>query len=90
MRPGFCIDLTTVKANGQHWDLAKEEDQKEFEELQAKEEPKLLIGSPPCTDYCPLLRLSQSKEEVDERRRVGGDMHIRVCAAGYRRQLEAN
>ena len=57
LRPGFCIDLTTQNKSGEFWDLSKTQDQAELEKLQDEERPEFLIGSPPCTDFCGLLRL---------------------------------
>eukprot|EP00974_Lingulodinium_polyedra_P129174 11209057-Lingulodinium_polyedra.AAC.1 len=67
LRPGFVVDLTTRREDGEYWDLSREEDQEELERVQAVQEPYLLIGSPPCTDFCGLLRLSKSELEIERR-----------------------
>ena len=87
---GVCVDLTTRRSDGEYWDLSRKEDVKELEKLQAEENPLLMIGSPPCTTFCPLLRLRYTAEEIKERRRREGEPHIRVCMDAYTRQLEAN
>ena len=92
LRPGFCVDLTTRKPDGQTWDLTRKEDEELLKELQEIEQPKILIGSPPCTDFCGLLRLRLSKKEMEarqERQPDGGKEHIRRAARAYRRQLDA-
>ena len=92
LRPGFCVDLTTRRPDGEMWDLTRPEDEKVLEKLQEKETPKLLIGSPPCTDFCGLLRLRHSKEEIrarQERKPDGGKEHVRRAVRAYKRQLDA-
>jgi hypothetical protein len=69
MVPGFCVDLATRKANGEFWDLTKEPDCEELERTQAREQPRLVIGPPPCATFCPLLRIRQTEKEVEKRQR---------------------
>ena len=89
LRPGFCVDLTTKKSDGEYWDLSKNGDIEELQKLQAEEEPLILIGSPPCTTFCPLLRLRSSADAVRERQRLEGEPHVRTCIEAYARQLAA-
>eukprot|EP00971_Amphidinium_carterae_P343645 6483531-Amphidinium_carterae.2 len=58
-----------------------------LKELQEKERPQLLIGSPPCTSFCQLLRLSKTEDEVQEARSEGV-AHLRVCIDACKRQLQ--
>ena len=87
LTPGFCVDLTTEKPSGGHWDLSRTEDVRELEQLQEREKPRLLIGSPPCKDFCRLLLFRISKEEMAERQEQGGKQHIRTAVDAYWRQL---
>ena len=89
LRPGFCVDLTTTKPDGEHWDLSKPSDVEALENVQRKEQPHLLVGSPPCTTFCPLLRLRSGADEIRERQQTEGEPHMRVAVAAYWRQLEA-
>ena len=86
--PGFCIDLSTQRSDGQYRDLSRAEDKKLFEALQRDEQPQLLVGSPPCTDFCGLLRLSMTESEVEERKERSGKPHMRTCVEAYWRQLD--
>ena len=89
LRPGFCVDLTTKKSDGQCWDLTQKGDIEELKRLQVEEEPYVLIGSPPCTTFCPLLRLKFSAQEIRERQKREGEPHVRTCITAYERQLAA-
>ena len=87
LRAGFCVDLSTEKPNGEHWDLTRDEDKAMLKKLQTQEKPEIVIGSPPCTDFCTLLRLRLTATEVEARRREGAK-HVETAAAAYRRQLD--
>ena len=70
--PGIAVDLSTRKANGEFWDLRKEEDQKELEVVLEEQLPELLIGSPPCAAHSVARTWSNRKrdpkvvQELDE------------------------
>ena len=55
LKAGFCVDLTHEKPFVGLWDPSREADRQEFRHLQDREWPEILIGSPPCTTFCPLL-----------------------------------
>eukprot|EP00971_Amphidinium_carterae_P127375 2523719-Amphidinium_carterae.2 len=55
LQTGFFINMTAMRDEGNYWDLGQDEDQQMLKELQEKERPQFLIGSPPCTSFCPLL-----------------------------------
>ena len=63
-RPGF---------GGQAWGFGKPEDRAEAERRIERDPPPLLVGSPPCTDWCALrVHLNRPRLEpadVAERRR---------------------
>ena len=69
---GIAVDLSTRKANGEFWDLRKEEDQKELEVVLEEQLPELLIGSPPCAAHSVARTWSNRKrdpkvvQELDE------------------------
>ena len=65
LRPGFAIDLSVVK-KGEHWNLSREEDQRELKRTQRRERPLFLIGSPPCGPFSPLQNLSKDKRTEEE------------------------
>lgn len=88
LRPGFCVDLSTTRADGTHWDLTRDQDARELEFLQRSEQPEILIGSPHCTDFCPLLHLHYSKHEIEQRIEAGDRVHMKRACEAYARQLE--
>ena len=55
LREGFVVDLTTARANGTMWDLSLEDDKAELRRVQNREQPELLIGSPPSDEFSSLL-----------------------------------
>ena len=89
LRGGFAIDLTVQKKNGEFWDLNKASDEEELEKLQEEEDPEALIGSPPCTVYSILRRLSDHKRDPDvvRKEREEGRHHIGVSVRAYARQM---
>lgn len=89
MVPGFCVwDLSTTRADGTPWDFSRAEDKKLLEQLQQEEKPELLVGSPPRTDCCALLRLSMTEAQVEERKEASGKPHIRTCCSADWGQVE--
>jgi len=87
LRPGFAIDLTTTKPDGMHWDLDRPEDKELLKELQRTEEPYIVIGSPPCTEFSSLMRLNYGPEELARRQEEFGMPHLRTAVETYKRQL---
>ena len=55
LREGFAVDLTTARANGTMWDLSLEDDKAELRRVQNREQPELLVGSPPSDEFSSLL-----------------------------------
>ena len=92
VRPGFAVDLLERKPYGEHagefWDLLKESDVKELEELVDYEKPKFLTGSPPCDPFSALLSIS--KYRCDPKRREAsferGKKHLHTAISFYRKQ----
>ena len=50
-REGFAVDLTTARANGTMWDLSFEDDKAGLRRVQNREQPELLVGSPPSKSF---------------------------------------
>ena len=61
LRPGFAIDLSEKKADGEFWNLNKPADVEELHNLLEKDEPLLLTGSPPCNLFSRLQYISWYK-----------------------------
>jgi len=88
---GLCVDLSTTKADGEYWDLLKSEDVELLEKLQEEQQPRLLTGSPPCTVFSTLRRLSDRKRDpatVQKEQEEGKEM-LRTACEAYRRQYTA-
>ena len=88
LRPGFCIDLTAQDQKDEYRDLSRDEDQHELEQLQGREKPEFHKGSPPFTDFCKLLRIKLSKQEIEQRQVPEGKPFVRTFKKAYWRQLE--
>ena len=89
--PGYAVDLCETKPNSEeHWDLSREEDRKELEELIDAEEPRLLTGGPPCEAFSRLQALNQKRvsPEVRKKRREQGEQHLHLSIKMYRKQME--
>eukprot|EP00971_Amphidinium_carterae_P038489 757022-Amphidinium_carterae.1 len=75
------VDLTTLRDDGQRWDLSAAEHRLELEQLQSREGQDLLLGSPSSAVYNSLAALSQTAEQrqhLQEERQA----HLKA----YRRQ----
>jgi len=78
---GLSMDLLTG------WDFEKKEDRSKAEEHQEKEKPLLLVGSPMCTMFSKLQRLSAWTDEKEEKL-MKSIRHIQWCCEMYRRQMQ--
>ena len=87
LRPSFFIDMTAKRDDGEYWDLGTEGDQRRLVCMQSEHRPDLLIGSPPCTSFCALLRLSKAEAEIAEMQEEG-KKHVRACIGAYERHLK--
>ena len=71
LAPGSTFDLRVDK-DGVSWDFTRAADRTEARRRIATEKPYMVIGSPPCTDYCPLNErlnfLKMSTAEVSKRK----------------------
>jgi len=87
---GLCVDLSTLKPDGEPWDLRKPEDEKLLEQLQEEQAPRLATGGPPCTTYSALRRLSDHKRDpkVVAQERAEGKAMLQAACRAYRRQYD--
>ena len=81
LRAGEAMDLSTG------WDFRRREERRRAEQYLDENKPKLLIGSPMCTMFSPLQRLTpwtQRKEDLwtEHRRR------LKFVVSLYRKQIE--
>ena len=80
--PGGAYDLRPGPG-GRAWDFDKPEDREEAEKRIDAERPYLLVGSPPCTDWCALnVRLNHPRMDpavvAERRRRARAHLHFVV------------
>ena len=73
LKPGFAIDLEEAKPDGSFWDLSRPEDVEAVNQLIDRDEPVLLIGSPPCDQFSHLQNVNKYRVSPDQRK-------IRICA----------
>ena len=88
LREGFAADLTTARANGTMWDLSPEDDKAELRRVQNREQPELLVGSPPSDELPSLLNTRVEAREVSKLRTEKIEPQIRACAQSYKLQME--
>ena len=87
---GSTFDLRR-DANGVAWDFRKSDHRRRAREQISRERPFLVIGSPPCTDFCAIQNLNRrwwSPEEV-RRRRAEAMVLLGFAVEIYWLQLEA-
>ena len=68
LREGFAVDLTTARANGTMWDFSLEDDKAELRRVQNREQPELLVGSPPSDEFSSLLNTCAEAREISKLR----------------------
>ena len=83
LRPGFAVDLQTG------WNMDLQEHVETLREVQEEQDPYIVMGSPPCTEFSRLLHISKSKRDPDvvARKRAAGERHLRNSVEVYRRQM---
>ena len=92
LAPGFVADAAVLKKDGTPWNLMEKEDENLLERLQAKEQPWLVVGAPPCTAFSRLLDITRRHRdpELDAKRLEEGRHHLEVAVRAYRRQIANN
>ena len=88
LREGFAVDLTTARANGMMWNLSLEDDKAELRRVQNREQPELLIGSPPSDEFSSLLNTCTEAREISKLRTEKIEPQIRACVQSYKLQME--
>ena len=87
LREGFAVDLTTARANGTMWDLSLEDDIEELRRVQNREQPELLVGSPPSDDFNSLLNTCVESQEISKLKKERIEPQIRTCVQAYKLQM---
>ena len=90
MRPGFSIDIGTLKPDGTPWNLEDDLDYRRLKLWRLEEKPFLLCGSPPCNAFSKIQTWNRSRQHPDrykEMMRVGR-LHLQRCVDLYREQMK--
>ena len=67
LKPGWSLDLTRDDpTTGTPWDLSKPEVRERVRKMVRETKPFVVIGSPPCTMFCPLQSLGKGKRNEAE------------------------
>ena len=89
LREGFAVDLTTARANGTMWDLSLEDDKAELRRIQSREQPELLVGSPPSDEFSSLMNTrGDAAREISKLKTEKIEPQIRACVQSYKLQME--
>ena len=88
MRPGFSIDLGTLKSDGTSWNS---EDDNDFRLLRLwrEEKPFLLCGSPPCNAFAKMIVWNRSRMDPKKHEKMmkSGRLHLQRSCDLYRDQM---
>lgn len=88
---GWSLDLTTHDEHGRQWDFSKEEMRNRAMEKINKDELTLVIGSPVCTNFSPMVNANWGnlKEEEKHKRISDARVHLNFCIEVYKAQHKA-
>ena len=82
LKAGDAMDLTTG------WDFTRDEDCHRAEEYIDREQPLVLIGSPPCVAFSQLQSLIPDSDNK-ARQLADGIKHMKFVARLYEKQIQA-
>ena len=88
LREGFAVDLPTAIANGTMWDLSLEDDRAELRRVQNRQQPELLVGSPPSDEFSSLLSKRAEPRAISKLKTERIEPQIRACVQSYKLQME--
>ena len=92
LRPGFSIDMGTLKPDGTPWNLESEQDYRVLKAWRNEEKPVLLCGSPPCNAFSKIQTWNRSrmKPGTQEELHRTGRLHLTRCIELYKAQMKDN
>ena len=70
------------------WDLSLEDDKAELRRVQNREQPELLVGSPPSDEFSSLLNKRVKPREICKLKTEKIEPQIRACVQSYKLQME--
>ena len=91
LRPGFSLDLTVERKDGDQWDFSRKKHRAEATRMVLQDEPYCLIGSPPCTMFSVLQNGNRWRfTKKDWQQKLDkAEVHIRFCLQLYEIQRRA-
>ena len=89
LRPGFSIDMGTLKPDGTPWNLENDKDYRVLKAWRNEEKPVLLCGSPPCNAFSKIQTWNRSrmKPGTEKELKRTGRLHLTRCVELYRAQM---
>ena len=69
------------------WDLSLEDDKAELRRVQNREQPELLVGSPPSDEFSSLLS-TRAAREISKLKTEKIEPQIRACVQSHKLQME--
>ena len=88
LRGGWSLDITGQDDQGQPWDFSQPKMREKAMRLLKETKPRLLIGSPMCTDWSVLMNLNWGRMSSEERERRMSEArtHLQFVVSMYTRQ----
>jgi len=89
--PGFALDLSGFDDDGRRWDFAQADMRQRARDKLDRDEPGLVVGSPPCTKRSPWAQVNDKirDPETVRREKVEADLHLAFMAEIYETQARA-
>ena len=89
LAPGSTFDLR-MDRNGKSWDFLRADHRREVRRRIEQEDPYLVVGSPPCTDFSILFKNLNSKKmdpTIVTQRRIKAEVLLRFACEVYEAQM---
>ena len=67
LKAGWALDICTQDSDGRPWDFTKAEMRNRAARKVIEDQPLMVIGSPPCTDWSTIMNLNWHKMSPEER-----------------------
>jgi hypothetical protein len=90
LRAGSSFDLVVDAVSGQSWDFLQAEDRRRCWRQLQREDPWVVIGSPPCTVFSALQALNKGRTPIKEQQRklIEGTILLNFATDVYRWQVK--
>ena len=89
MKPGFAMDLGTLKPDGTPWNLEDDMDFRLLRLWREEEKPFLLCGSPPCNAFSKMMVFNQSRMDPQKRKKMmaAGRLNLQRSCGLYQDEM---